>query len=198
MLTTSMNSSITVSAWPEPTGRNIEAETTMATIMEVIESVRSIRGELNVPIGASVDVHIQSPNAEMRERLETHLAQYLPTFTKVGCINIASSIPKPRASAEAVIGELTIYIPLADIIDMDAEHVRLSKRHQKITKDVTLAQKTLDNPNFIEHAPEKVVAQKRAQLDRLMIEQEILAKSLTTLTENDIKQENKYVNYIYE
>jgi valyl-tRNA synthetase len=176
--------SVTVSSWPEPIGGNPTAEATMATLMEVIESIRSIRGELNVPIGASVEVHIQSPNAEVRERLEAYLAQYLPAFTRVADIAIAESLSKPRASAEAVIGELAIYIPLADIIDLDAEHARLSKRHQQVVKDVTAAQKTLDNPNFIQRAPEKVVAQKRAQLERMLTEEEKLARSLAMLTES--------------
>ena len=181
----SKKDSVTVSSWPEPIGGNPTAEATMATLMEVIESVRSIRGELNVPIGASVEVHIQSPNTEVRERLEAYLAQYLPAFTRVADITIAESLSKPRASAEAVIGELAIYIPLADIIDLDAEHARLSKRHQQAVKDVTAAQKTLDNPNFIQRAPEKVVAQKRTQLERMLMEQEKLARSLAMLTESE-------------
>ena len=176
--------SVTVSSWPEPIAENPTAENTMTTLMEVIDSVRSIRGELNVPIGASVDVHIQSPEAEVRERLETYLAQYLPAFTKIADITIAESLPKPSASAEAVIGELAIYIPLADIIDLEAEQARLGKRHQQAVKNVAAAQKALDNPNFIQRAPEKVVAQKRAQLERLMMEQEKLARSLTMLTES--------------
>ena len=178
------NTSVTIAPWPESKGENSTAEATMATLMEVIESIRSVRGELNVPIGASVEVHIQSPNSEVRERLETYLAQYLPAFTRVAGITIAESLQKPPASAEAVIGELAIYIPLADVIDLDAEHARLSKRHQQATKDVVSAQKTLDNPNFVQRAPEKVVAQKRTQLERLLIEQEKLARSLAMLTES--------------
>ena len=81
--TTENEMSVTISPWPEPKGENTIAETTMATLMEVIESIRSIRGELNVPIGASVEVHIQSPNSEVRERLETYLGQYLPAFTRI-------------------------------------------------------------------------------------------------------------------
>ena len=178
------DNSVTIAPWPEPTGENPTAETTMATLTEVIESIRSIRGELNVPIGASVEVHIQSPNSEIRERLEMYLAQYLPAFTRVADITIAESLQKPPAAAEAVIGELAIYIPLADVIDLEAEQARLSKRHQQATKDVGSAQKTLDNPNFVERAPENVVAQKRAQLERLLIEQEKLARSLAMLTES--------------
>ena len=176
--------SVTIAPWPRPKGENPAAETTMATLIEVIESIRSIRGELNVPIGASVEVHIQSPNSAVRERLETYLEQYLPAFTRVANIVIAESLQKPPAAAEAVIGELAIYIPLADIIDLDAEHARLNKRHQQATKDVAAAQKTLDNPNFIARAPEKVVAQKRELLERLRTEQQKLARSLAMLTES--------------
>ena len=174
-------SSIVIASWPEPMGENSMAEATMATLMEVIENIRSIRGELNVPIGASVEVHIQAPDAEIRYRLETYLAQYLPAFTRVAGITIAETLQKPPASAEAVIGELAIYIPLADVIDLDAEHARLTKRYQQAVKDVTAAQKTLDNPNFIQRAPEKVVEQKRAQLERLRVEQEKLARSIGML-----------------
>ena len=176
--------SVTIAPWPEPMGENSTAEATMATLMEVIESIRSIRGELNVPIGASVEIHIQSPDAEVRNRLETYLPQYLPAFTRVANITIAETLQKPSASAEAVIGELAIYIPLANVIDLDAERERLSKRHQQAVKDVMAAQKTLDNPNFIQRAPEKVVAQKRAQLERLLIEQEKLARSIGMLTQS--------------
>ena len=182
--TTEDETSITIAPWPEPKGENPIAETTMATLMEVIESIRSIRGELNVPIGASVEVHIQAPNSEGRERLETYLGQYLPAFTRLASITIAESLQKPPASAEAVIGDLAIYIPLADVIDLDAEHARLSKRHQQATKDVAAAQKTLDNPNFIQRAPEQVVAQKQELLERLLTEQEKLARSLAMLTES--------------
>ena len=178
------DTSVTIAPWPEAKSENPTAETTMATLTEVIESIRSIRGELNVPIGAAVEVHIQSPNTEVRECLETYLGQYLPAFTRVASITIAESLQKPPASAEAVIGELAIYIPLADVIDLDAEHARLSKRHQQAMKNVAAAQKTLDNPNFVERAPENVVAQKRAQLERLLTEQDKLARSLAMLTES--------------
>ncbi len=176
------NGSVTVAPWPQPSAQNPSVEATMDALMKVIDNIRSIRGELNVPIGAAVEVHIQSPNAEIRERLETYLEHYLPAFTRVESITIAESLPKPPASAEAVIGEMAIYIPLEGVIDLEAEKTRLTKRHQQTTKDVTAAQKTLENPNFIERAPENVVVQKRDLLDRLLIEQEKLERSLSLLT----------------
>ncbi len=175
--------SVTVAHWPESAGENPHVEATMGTVMTVIDNIRSIRGELNVPIGAAVKVLIQAPDAEKRERLSTYLGQYLPAFMRVHSITIAESLSKPPASAEAVIDGLVIYIPLEGVIDLEAERARLSKRHRQVVKDVTAAQNTLDNPNFINRAPAKVVSQKRAQLERLLAEQEKLSQSLSVLTE---------------
>lgn len=178
---TEENASVTVAPWPKPSEQNPSAEATMETLMKVIDQIRSIRGELNVPIGSAVEVHIQSPNTEIRERLETYLEHYLPAFTRVESIKIAETLPKPPAAAEAVIGDVAIYIPLAGVIDLDAEIARLTKRHQQTEKDVVAAQKTLENPNFVERAPENVVAQKRDLLERLLTEQEKLERSLSLL-----------------
>ncbi len=176
------NASVTIASWPKPSTQNQSVEDTMDALMKVIDNIRSIRGELNVPIGAGVEVHIQSPNAEVRERLETYLEHYLPAFTRVESITIAETLPKPPSSAEAVIGEMAIYIPLAGVIDLEAEKARLTKRHQQTAKDVVAAQKTLENPNFIQRAPENVVAQKRDLLERLLIEQEKLERSLSSIS----------------
>ena len=176
------NASVTNAPWPRPTKENRTAEATMATLMQVIDNVRSIRGELNVPIGASVEVHIQSPNSEVRERLDSYLEHYLPAFTRVESITIAETLPKPPASAEAVIGELAIYIPLAGVIDLAEEQARLAKRLQKVENDVKAAEKTLENRNFIDRAPPHVVKQKKELLDRLKIEQKKLKRSHSMLS----------------
>ena len=175
-------SAVCIAPWPEAAGEHPEVEETMAAVMEVIESVRSIRGELNVPLRAPVEVHIQSPDADVRERLATHLSQYLPAFTRVAAITVAEALPKPPAAAETVIGEMVIYMPLAGVIDLDAERARLTKRHEQAVKDVSAAQKMLDNPNFIQRAPEKVVAQKREHLERLLAEKAKLARSLSVFS----------------
>ena len=174
--------SVTVAPFPEPKGKNATAEETMSILMAVIENIRSIRGELNVPIGASIDVFIQSPDNKVRSQLETYLAHFLPAFTRVEKIEISETLDKPPASAEAVIGNLSIYVPLAGVIDFDAEKARLTKRHEQILKDIGATKRTLDNANFMERAPKEVVAQKQDLLDRLTAEAEKLSRSLTMLS----------------
>ena len=174
-------SSVTVAEWPQPDVEDTNAEQTMGTLMNVIDNIRSIRGELNVPNGAAIDIHIQSPDPMVRKHLDSYLEQYLPAFTRVNDIVISESLPKPKASAEAVIGNLAIYIPLEGVIDLEEEKTRLSKRYQQIVKDIKAAQKTLENPQFKERAPEIVVQQKKDLVDRLSIEQDKLKRSLDML-----------------
>lgn len=174
--------SVTVAPFPKPKEKNSTAEATMSILMQVIDNIRSIRGELNVPIGASIDVFIQSPDKEVRSQLDTYLGHFLPAFTRVEKIEIGETMVKPAASAEAVIGNLVIYVPLAGVIDFDAEKARLTKRHEQIVKDIAAGKKTLANPNFKERAPKEVVAQKQDLLERLNTEEDKLSRSLTMLS----------------
>lgn len=174
--------SVTVAPFPKPKEKNSTAEATMSILMQVIDNIRSIRGELNVPMGAAIDVIIQAPDKEVRSQLETFLAHFLPAFTRVEKMEIGETMDKPASSAEAVIGNLVIYIPLAGVIDFDAEKARLTKRHEQIVKDIAAAKNTLANPSFKERAPEEVVAQKQDLLDRLNTEEDKLSRSLTMLS----------------
>ena len=174
--------SVTVAPFPKPKEKYLTAEATMSILMEVIDNIRSIRGELNVPIGAAIDVIIQSPDQGVRSQLETYLGHFLPAFTRVENIEIGETMDKPAASAEAVIGNLVIYIPLAGVIDFDAEKARLTKRHEQILKDIAAAEGTLANQNFKDRAPPKVVKQKQDLLDRLKAEEEKLSRSLEMLS----------------
>ena len=149
--------------------------------MNVIENIRSIRGEMNVAPSSEVEILIKTPNAENRDLLERHLENYLPSFTRVSSISIAESLVKPTACATAVVGDVTIYVPLAGLIDIDAERNRLQKRLVKLTADLTSTQKTLDNPKFIERAPKAVVMQKQELLETFESEKEKLESNLNML-----------------
>ena len=175
--------SIMVAPWPEPNPawEDSVSENSMQTIMDVIESIRSIRGEMNVAPSSEVEILIKAPSAESRNLLETHLADYLPSFTRISSVSIAESLEKPVACATAVVGDLTIYVPLAGVIDIGAERNRLEKRLSKLTADLTATRKTLENPKFVERAPEAVVMQKQDLLERFESEKEKLESNLNML-----------------
>ena len=175
--------SIMVAPWPEPNPAwdDSDSENSMQTIMDVIESIRSIRGEMNVAPSSEVEILIKAPSAETRNLLETHLADYLPSFTRISSVSIAESLEKPAVCATAVVGDLTIYVPLAGVIDIGAERNRLEKRLSKLTTDLTATRKTLENPNFMERAPKAVVTQKQDLLERFESEKEKLVSNLNML-----------------
>ncbi|CAI8035725.1 Valine--tRNA ligase [Geodia barretti] len=153
----------------------------MQTIMDVIDGIRSVRGEMNVPPSSEVEIRIQTPNPETAELLTKHLEEYLPAFGRFSQISIAEHQEKPDAAAVAVINDTVIYIPLAGIIDIEKEKDRLQKRLDKVLKELTGTQKTLDNPKFVDRAPEAVVEQKRTRLAVLESEQEKLVANLEML-----------------
>ncbi len=175
--------SIVVAPWPEPNGEweDEQAADVMKTIMTVIEAIRSIRGEMNVPPSSEIEILIQAPDPAIRALLDEHLQEYLPAFTRFSRISIAEHQDRPDAAAAAVIGDTVIYIPLAEIIDIEAEKARLRKRLDKVIKDLTGTQKTLNNPAFIERAPKAVVEQKHARLAELESEKEKLEANLEML-----------------
>ena len=172
-----------VAPWPvpNPTWEDPASENAMQTIMNVIDSIRSIRGEMNVAPSSEVEILIKGPNAENRNLLETHLEDYLPSFTRISSVSIAESLEKPAVCATAVVDDLIIYVPLAGVIDINAERNRLQKRLSKLTADLAATQKTLDNPKFIERAPKAVVMQKQDLLNRFESEKEKLESNLNML-----------------
>ena len=175
--------SIVAATWPEPNPAldDPTSESAMNTIMSVIDSIRSIRGEMNVPPSSEIEVLIQTPDAGTRELLANHLEEYLPAFTRFTRILIADYQKKPDAAAAAVIGDIVIYIPLAGLIDIDKETARLQKRLDKVIADLDNTQNTLKNPNFIDRAPDAVVEQKKSRSESLASEKEKLTANLRML-----------------
>ncbi|MFQ6040575.1 MAG: valine--tRNA ligase [Candidatus Poribacteria bacterium] len=175
--------SIVIAPWPEyqPGKVKDDIEATMQLLMDVIDNVRSIRGEMNVPSSAAVEVLIQTPNEKARDILKTHLNDYINAFTRTSTVDIAEHHDKPDAAAVAVVGDVEIYIPLAGIIDIDKEKSRLTRRLEKAVKDLAGIEKTLSNKDFMTKAPEKIIQQRRKRKAELEAEKSKLEKNLEML-----------------
>ena len=68
-------------------------------------------------------------------------------------------------SATALIGEMKILIPMAGLIDVEAEKARLEKSMAKVQKDLEKSEKKISNPKFVDKAPEAVVNQEKERID---------------------------------
>jgi valyl-tRNA synthetase len=142
--------------------------------MELVKGVRNVKAEMDIPQTQKVDLKykIVAKNNDFIEKnisLIEHLA-----FLK----DITQTEVKPAKSATAYVDEsVEVYIPLGDYIDIDTEKQRLTKKLEKLAKDIELYNKKLSNKNFVEKADPDVVEKTKEDL----IESEKKYQKLQTL-----------------
>jgi valyl-tRNA synthetase len=162
----------TVMTQPYPTvkefARDTDAEREIEWIRSFILGVRQIRSGMDIAPSRKLPVLLQNASAEDLSRAERHRA-YLERLGGLESITpLAAGATAPQ-SATALVGELTILVPMAGLIDADAEIDRLTKRIAKIREDHAKISKKLANESFVKNAPPEVVAQDReriAEFDR--------------------------------
>jgi valyl-tRNA synthetase len=160
--------SIMLSPFPEPDTRleDTAAEAEMAPVITAIEGLRNIRGESNLPPSARITAYVQSPDARTRELLE-RWRSYLMPLAGLGELRIGEPGAKPAQSAAFVGPRMEVFVPLAGLIDVDAERERLRKEITRSEQEVGGIKRKLDNPNFVAKAPPDVVEKDRARVEEL-------------------------------
>ena len=92
---------------------------------------------------------------------------YLDFLARTQSVTVLPEDDEGPESATALVGDMKILIPLAGLIDKDAEMTRLDKEIGKLEKEREKSEKKLKNPNFIDKAPEVVVAKERVRLEEM-------------------------------
>ncbi len=179
----------TVMLQPYPTvqefARDAEAEREIEWVRNVILAVRQIRSGMDIAPSKKIPVLLQNASAEDLARADRHRA-YLERLA--GLASLESLTPGATApqSATALVGELTILVPMAGLIDVAAETERLTKRIGKTREDLRKTQAKLSNDNFVRNAPPDIVAQEReraADLERAVASLETQLARLRGLQE---------------
>jgi len=132
-------------------------------VMSFILGVRRIRGEMNIAPGKPLPVLLQNGSATDQNYLANN-SIYLQKLGRLESITWLNSIDTTPESAIALIGEMKILIPMAGLIDKDAELARLEKEIQKIKNDLPRVEGKLSNPTFIDKAPADVIDKEKAKL----------------------------------
>jgi valyl-tRNA synthetase len=129
-----------------------------------IMGIRRIRSEMDIKPGQVLDVLLQNWSASDKAMYATSEA-FARTLAKVGSVTWLEAGADAPESATALVGEMQILIPLAGLIDKDAEIARLSKEIEKLQKNLTGLEGRLNNPAFADKAPAAVLEQTRKQAD---------------------------------
>jgi valyl-tRNA synthetase len=134
------------------------ADSEMRWVMELISGVRSIRAEMNVPPAAKITLVLKGASAESRRRLERNRDAIL-TLARLSSADVADSLP--RGSAQFILEEATVALPLGDVIDFAKERVRLEKELKKAQDEIARFDAKLSNEQFVSRAPEEVLTEQR-------------------------------------
>ncbi len=174
--------SLMIAAWPEPRPEreSAEAEREMRSLQELINAVRSIRAEYDVPAKAEVTVELADAPSALRRAAEIE-KRSLRRLAGVGSL-LLDGTGKRGAGAHAVLQSgAELFVPLEGLIDLARERERLRGELERVDGLLSSTEKRLGNAQFVERAPEEVVAREREKAASLADQRDRLARKLTAL-----------------
>jgi len=156
---------IMTQAYPQTDSALIEtgAIEEMNWVKNFILGIRKIRGEMNLAPGKPLPVLLQNGDESDKQLLAKHQL-LLAALAKTESIQWLEATDTAPESAMALSGNLRILIPMAGLIDKDAELARLSKEIDKREKELERSENKLQNPSFVDRAPAAVVEKERQKL----------------------------------
>ena len=154
-----------------------EAESEITWMKQFILAVRQIRGEMDIAPSRKIPLLLQNAGARDAALAEKHFS-YLARLAGLETVRQLAAGEAAPESATAIVGELTLLVPMAGLIDAKAEIERLGKRIAKNQSDIAKLDGKLGNANFVRNAPAEVVAADRARLAELTAQNAGLASQL--------------------
>jgi valyl-tRNA synthetase len=158
-----------------------EAEPEMRWVIDFIEGIRQIRGEMAIPDSRKLEVLLQNAAPRDAEDLgrNVHYLMRLARIETPRTLGVAQVAP---ISAVAFVGPLEILVPMAGLIDPAAELARLSKQQGKAEIELEKMESKLSNAEFAKNAPAEVVAKDQKRLCELRTEMSQLAAQIARVT----------------
>jgi valyl-tRNA synthetase len=156
---TPRDSLLVVAEWPSIKAQGAEAASAeMHWVIELIKGVRSVRAEMNVPAGAKIPLVLTGASETSARRLAKHI-DVISTLARLTSAEAAPAIPK--GSAQFVLEEAVVALPLGDVIDFAKERARLEKDLKKTQDEIARFDAKLSNEQFVAKAPEEVLTEQR-------------------------------------
>jgi len=168
-----------VAPFPQSTdfAADAEAESEIAWMKQFILAVRQIRGEMDIAPSRKIPLLLANAGARDAALTEKHFA-WLSRLAGLESIKQLARGEAAPESATAIVGELTLLVPMAGLIDPKAEIERLTRKTAKNESDIGKLKAKLGNENFVRNAPPEVVASDRARVAELEAQNAGLAAQL--------------------
>jgi valyl-tRNA synthetase len=150
---------LALARWPmTSTVDDADAEAEIGWLVDLVSEIRSARAETNVPAGAQFPLVLVNPGPEVVARA-ARWDEVLKRLARLSGVTTAATVP--AGSVQIVVRGEVAALPLAGLVDLAAEQVRLDKEAAKLNADIAKIDAKLGNPDFIARAPEEVVEEQR-------------------------------------
>ena len=155
---------IMLAPWPHPSGlTSPTAEKTMSTVMALITEIRTMRSEKQVPPGRKITAICQA-SQEVQEIL-AESAQDIMNLAGLEKLSLEDVGQNPTKALSSVVEGISIFLPLADLVDLDEELKRIKKDLEGTQRELQRAEDKLKNEGFITKAPPHVIEKEKEKLE---------------------------------
>ena len=152
----------------------------MTFLQALVEGVRTIQGEMNVPAGKSCNVVISADKPGQVAAIEAN-RHFLSRLARIESVEAGVGIQRPGLSASTVVGGADVYVPLEGLIDFDVERSRLNKEIGRIKGLLKGIESKLSNEKFLSKAPSEVVEREKDKQENFRMTLNKLEANLQSL-----------------
>jgi valyl-tRNA synthetase len=165
--------------WPivDDLATDVVAAADIDWIKRVILGLRQIRGEMDISPATRLAPLVRGAASADAQRFNQHRA-LLERLAGIHEVRLLDSVETAPPSASAVVGDMTLLVPMQGLIDPAAELARLQRKRDKNQQEIRRANAKLDNPDFVNHAPVEVVATERERIAQFEKVNESLARQI--------------------
>ena len=167
-----------ISRWPQFSGlADSDADDAFGRLQEIVRAIRNVRSEYNVEPGRRIPALV---SAAEHEQLLNQQRPMLASLARLAAdqVTIAAELAPPDKAVTVATSGVTIYVPLAGLVDLDAERQRLQKEIDNLAKQIARSEGLLANEGFVAKAPPEVIDRERAKIDELRTRHQQLTERL--------------------
>jgi valyl-tRNA synthetase len=170
---------LALSAWPQHDGLDDpEAEAEIGWVIDLINAIRSVRVEMNIPPATQLPLVLAGASAQTAARAR-NWSEFVQRLARVSAISYADA--PPQGSVQLVIRGEVVALPLKGVIDLAAEAARLAKEMAKADADIARVDAKLNNANFVARAPEEVVEEEKEKREEAQARKAKIAEAMERL-----------------
>jgi valyl-tRNA synthetase len=173
---------LATSHWPNarPERADVRAERDMAMLQELVVKIRNVRAEAGIDPSRRIEVLVHAENPE-DGRLVADQSALVAALVRAESVAVVDAFPADLVSARGVVRGFEVAVPLAGLLDFDAERTRLLKELRKIDAELDARNRKLSNESFLERAPADVVEKEKAIQREFFEKKRRIESTLSTL-----------------